>query len=412
MTIISQFAELEEIVCLTSFMVMRAIIDTIPQFISPYTSDMISLAISSHLFSLNDRKCAESAIGVLDTLASKVAPRVLLPAVFTRLSTAFESGRESLMTLFNLMGNILSNMSKTDLEDSMLNLTTFFLGAFDIRLQVSEKVMSADDVVIAEGCIISSFLQLVMKLNESHFKPLFLKIVDWATLNVSFMALKDDQKIKRQLTLFRLMDQMFGRLKALAVPYYGYLLDTTLSILEVTQKGPDRMDLWKHAMSTLQKYFLYDSQGMLNIDLVQSHFLVALIDEKKFERIMVPLVDQLDKISFHEGDYLLNMTEYLVSSMGQFIILAKADGQRKALNRAVCMKSRSQEPRVRFMAIQIMREFYAKAGDEMLALFPETIPFIAELMEDDDEEVEEGCQELCRVIQEYLGEPIQQYFSA
>lgn len=32
-----------------------------------------------------------------------------------------------------------------------------------------------------ENSIISAFLQMVMKMNEALFKPLFLKIVDWAT---------------------------------------------------------------------------------------------------------------------------------------------------------------------------------------------------------------------------------------
>jgi U3 small nucleolar RNA-associated protein 10 len=44
-----------------------------------------------------------------------------------------------------------------------------------------------------------------------------------------------------------------------------------------------------------------------------------------------------------------------------------------------------------------------------LALLPETVPFVAELMEDDNIEVERLCQALIRQIEALSGESMENY---
>jgi U3 small nucleolar RNA-associated protein 10 len=57
-----------------------------------------------------------------------------------------------------------------------------------------------------------------------------------------------------------------------------------------------------------------------------------------------------------------------------------------------------------------MQEFYMRLGEEFLVLLPETIPFLAELMEDSDESVQATCQELAAEIQKHLGEDLATFF--
>lgn len=134
------------------------------------------------------------------------------------------------------------------------------------------------------------------------------------------------------------------------------------------------------------------------------------MDDKKFDKIVNPLLDQVEVPGAHGSDYLTHMMDYVIPAVGQFALRASSEPHRKALNRAVCMATRSTRPEVRLAGIYILKEMYDKVGDAMLVFFPETIPFLAELMEDEDEDVEGACQDLCAVIQGYLGEPIQQYF--
>ena len=81
---------------------------------------------------------------------------------------------------------------------------------------------------------------------------------------------------------------------------------------------------------------------------------------------------------------------------------------------------------VRQSVLHILMAMYNKLGESLLIMLPETIPFLAELLEgmlwscsglswvfvvlDEDEQVEQLCQKLIKIIEELLGESIQQYF--
>lgn len=75
--------------------------------------------------------------------------------------------------------------------------------------------------------------------------------------------------------------------------------------------------------------------------------------------------------------------------------------------------TRSSSPMVRFASLKVIQEFYTRLGEEFLILLPETVPFLAELMEDSSPEVEHLCQEVIKLIDGYLGEneSITSYFT-
>ncbi|KAJ2754358.1 HEAT repeat-containing protein 1, partial [Coemansia sp. BCRC 34490] len=52
---------------------------------------------------------------------------------------------------------------------------------------------------------------------------------------------------------------------------------------------------------------------------------------------------------------------------------------------------------------------YEQLGEEYLILLPETIPYLAELLEDDDSRVERATRETIKVIESFLGESLQSY---
>lgn len=51
-----------------------------------------------------------------------------------------------------------------------------------------------------------------------------------------------------------------------------------------------------------------------------------------------------------------------------------------------------------------------KLGEDFMPLLPETVPFLAELLEDDNDTMEECTQNAIRTLEDILGEPIQKYF--
>lgn len=55
-------------------------------------------------------------------------------------------------------------------------------------------------------------------------------------------------------------------------------------------------------------------------------------------------------------------------------------------------------------------EIARKLGEDFMPLLPETVPFLAEMLEDEDEAAEKCAQNAVRTLEEILGEPLQKYF--
>jgi len=55
-------------------------------------------------------------------------------------------------------------------------------------------------------------------------------------------------------------------------------------------------------------------------------------------------------------------------------------------------------------------EIARKLGEDFMPLLPETVPFLAEMLEDEDEDTEKCAQNAVRTLEEILGEPLQKYF--
>lgn len=64
----------------------------------------------------------------------------------------------------------------------------------------------------------------------------------------------------------------------------------------------------------------------------------------------------------------------------------------------------------RLFAITSCVEIAKKLGNDFLPLLPETIPFFAEMLEDENVDVEKACQASVQELERVLGEPLQKYF--
>lgn len=58
----------------------------------------------------------------------------------------------------------------------------------------------------------------------------------------------------------------------------------------------------------------------------------------------------------------------------------------------------------------IQVEIARKLGEDFMPLLPETMPFLAEILEDEDETTEKCAQNAVCALEEILGEPLQKYF--
>eukprot|EP00750_Incisomonas_marina_P009467 INCI16013.2.p1 GENE.INCI16013.2~~INCI16013.2.p1 ORF type:complete len:2717 (-),score=507.89 INCI16013.2:1526-9676(-) len=119
------------------------------------------------------------------------------------------------------------------------------------------------------------------------------------------------------------------------------------------------------------------------------------------------------------GQHLAGTEPFLAYTLGAvvpcLVQLARAaadDSLWKPLHFKVCMKSRSDDWRVRFAALKVLQRCFEVIGEEFLVLLPETIPFLAELLEDESPHVEALCRALKQQIEELSGEELDPYLNA
>jgi len=77
------------------------------------------------------------------------------------------------------------------------------------------------------------------------------------------------------------------------------------------------------------------------------------------------------------------------------------------MNAILLKNMRSDDRHTRLATVLCEQSLTRRLGEEWLGLLPEMLPFISELMEDDDEIVERECQRWKNGMEEILGESLE-----
>uniref|UniRef100_A0AAA9RYM1 HEAT repeat-containing protein 1 n=1 Tax=Bos taurus TaxID=9913 RepID=A0AAA9RYM1_BOVIN len=375
--------------------------------------------------------CVAEVVSTLEALAIPQLPSLMPPLLTTMRSTReLVSGEVYLLSALaalqkvvetlphfispylegvlsqNLMGPFMSVlrehigvMRKEELASHQPQLTTFFLEALDFRTQHAENDL--EEIGKTENYIIDCLVAMVVKLSEVTFRPLFFKLFDWAKT--------EDAPKDRLLTFYNLADCIAEKLKGLFTLFAGHLVKPfadTLNQVNISKTDEAFFDsendpekcclLLQFILNCLYKIFLFDTQ----------HFL----SKERAEALMVPLVDQLENRLGGEEKFQERVTKHLIPCLAQFSVAMADDSLWKPLNYQILLKTRDSSPKVRFAALITVLALAEKLRENYIVLLPESIPFLAELMEDECEEVEHQCQKTIQQLETLLGEPLQSYF--
>ncbi|XP_033697895.1 HEAT repeat-containing protein 1 isoform X3 [Tursiops truncatus] len=391
-----------EVYLLSALVALQKVAGTLPHFISPYLEDVLLQVI--HLEKVTSEMAPASQANVhlmslKKTLATTLSPRVLLPAI-NKTYKQIEKNWKNLMGPFmSILCEHIGVMRKEELASHQPQLTTFFLEALDFRAQHSENDL--EEIGKTENYIIDCLMAMVVKLSEVTFRPLFFKLFDWAKT--------EDAPKDRLLTFYNLADCIAEKLKGLFTLFAGHLVKPfadTLNQVNISKTDEAFFDsesdpekcclLLQFILNCLYKIFLFDTQ----------HFL----SRERAEALMMPLVDQLENRLGGEETFQERVTKHLIPCLAQFAVAMADDSLWKPLNYQILLKMRDSSPKVRFAALITVLALAEKLRENYIVLLPESIPFLAELMEDECEEVEHQCQKTVQRLETILGEPLQGYF--
>ncbi|XP_043109963.1 HEAT repeat-containing protein 1 isoform X3 [Puntigrus tetrazona] len=406
-----------EIYLLSAVTALQRVSETLPHFISPYLEDTISQVARLTLLAKKLTSCPQLSArlsSLSTTVATKVPPRVLIPTITKCYCTMVETQQNRLGPLMIILKEHITHMEKDQLNNHQSELTSFFLSALDFRAQHCQGDLKKTGEI--EGCVIDCLLVMVMKLSEVTFRPFFFKLFDWSKM--------DGASKNRMLTFYRVANLIANKLKGLFVLFAGQLVKPISELLhqlnishtekpffDSEDEDDDEEDsdddddednvtksslLLKHVLDCLHKIFLYDTQRFLS--------------KERADALLGPLVDQLENMLGGDEIYKTHITKHLVPCIAQFAVAMRDDSQWKVLNYQILLKTRHSSPKVRFSALVMLLEMASKLRENYMVLLPETIPFLAELMEDECEEVEQQVQKVIHEMETILGEPLQSYF--
>ncbi|BFF95075.1 HEAT repeat-containing protein 1 homolog [Drosophila madeirensis] len=389
-------------VCSTLVTAFHKLFKALPLFLGPYLVDIISalvrLSVQLNSPLLAQEKRAQALRLRLQELWSVVAHgvevRILVPSCTKTYSSLLE------LQAYDEVGQLMSQLllqcvkhnTNAQLQPVQEALSEFFLQALEFRLQVRGRGLERSQVSQIEGGISEAFVTWILKLSESSFRPMYSKVHKWA---------KESSARETQLTYFLLTNRIAEALKSLFVLFANDFIGDSSQLLQqhntlnpaftAGDNAEDDEELLVAILGTLNHVFVHCTDEFIN--------------EHRFNTLMQPLVDQL------ENDLVLGSEplQLALSNCIAQLAVATNDVMWKQLNSQVLLKTRTTTPEVRILAFNTCVSIARKLGESFAPLLPETVPFVAELLEDEHQRVEKNTRNGVQELEAILGEPIQKY---
>lgn len=429
---------------------VSALVAKLGAFLAPQLPDVLAVVLHPSVLTCSAAHCTELGAGIRKELAEKVPARLLLAPLAAAFDKAAAAGADAVCALLDMLATAIGAMDAAAIASYHETVFAALLRALDSRRRAvlgadnaAEAAISAD-VQRMESAAVEALVELTLKLSESRFKPLFFRLLEWAT---AAPAAEESNSIAtstlpRLVSLFAAVNALAERLRSVFTPYFQALLDPALAALDpggtagtastkkkrkkgasaapgdglAAELAPLDSLLRLQVIRALHRCFLYDATGFL--------------DEARFDRILGPLVAQLhweppaqevlEELPLSSGlegslhpaaaAALDAPARALVACLAQMSLAAGGgDARWRPLNHAVLMATRSTVTRTRLAALEAAAALAAALQEEYLPLLPEALPFLAELLEDDQHAIEARAAETVKALEELSGEDLKEY---
>ena len=247
------------------FSCLEAGFSTIPQFMSPYIHPIINILGSPQIVSKLDvvHKCILS-------ISQNAEHRVVFQECNAKLDKIILKGDAFLKVSIDILNESLNSAKQKDVVNLNTEWVEFFISLFDSKNTLdSHNDMSEDDIMRP---ILDLFTKFTLKLNEKVFKPVVLRLVDWA-----FADLDAKNILERQVIFFKLTERLLGTLQSIFVPYWSYFIEHALEKLV----QPDlQKKLWRSCVKSIGNMLALDTVGFTTRD--------------RFDQLAPALVNQIN----------------------------------------------------------------------------------------------------------------------
>lgn len=201
------------------FTLFSALFVHLPFMISPGHLDKIILLSFKSANADIEESSDESRQESLRLMARKVDVGATLGAVDRNWQHAVQAGPIAVNELLEVVTIAVDKHPKSTIAKNIGVLTKVLFRAFDLR---REQIALGDDALFessaideAEAALNDVTIKMIYKLNDSTFRPIFLKFVEWATTGA---PKKDEQgQVSRLTTFYKFLEVFFGTLQVCVI---------------------------------------------------------------------------------------------------------------------------------------------------------------------------------------------------
>eukprot|EP00871_Galdieria_phlegrea_P002809 jgi/Galph1/3529/GphlegSOOS_G2234.1 len=407
----------------------------------------------STLSALMKRVVERQVENVLGQLIQEVITSVPAPtAMETFHSVARETQLSSSRGIFIIgcLDKWLENISNKELRARQHDVFVLMLQMLDIRKQsvemgILQNQKEREELEKLETEVGKLVVKQALRSMESDFKVLFVRLIGWcdeqfSSSEVLMIPSRNSQMcpfhscLERLAPFLKVACLLADGLHELFVPYFSYIVDWCLWIASrktLMEDSVKTSDGWKvFSKRKRELVTANDRQVACHYQVLQvtvmtqalhairlySRWLQEVFTQVLFESILHSIDCRL------QSDAILVDVDELASLVACFaeklvIDIGKENGNSTekvdldrrlaSLNRLLFLKCREKNVKVKQMAMRCVEQMIRGLGHSFLPLLPETLPLLAECLE--DEVIEKNALALVQFLEDLSGEPIQKY---
>lgn len=370
---------------LSILLLFTTVVKSIPSFLTSNLSNLFDVIFFSNEVDTTTR------LSVIELVVENIDSKEILKTLYKDWDKTICQSNDSVA--ISLFLSVLEATVEAINKKTATSQSPFF---FKLLLSLFEyrSISSFDNNTISriEATVYQIANSYVLKMNDKVFRPLFVILVKWA-FDGEGVKNSTITESERLIAFFKFFNRLQSNLRGIITSYFTYLLERTVELLNrFVKKSISDINLQRLVINSLISSFKYDRDDYWR-------------STSRFEIICESLVHQLSIIDNSIG-------KYLVKAIGSLALNNNgAEEHSQLMNKllishmkATCTSSE------KLWAVRSIKLIYSKVGESWLILLPQLVPTIAELLEDEDEEVEfEVRTGLVKVVENVLGEPFDRY---
>ena len=361
-----EWTEKEVAVVQNSFLYcLQRLVETFVGFLHPLLPRLV--ALSCKLSGSSSPSTIGRSKMLLSCLATTIPPHTTL-SLSTQLLEKVWCEASSVPAFVNFVADNCKRLERNQLSSVSKQVVELFTMALGYR---TKPGIDMDSVNQVEESIISAFLTIALRLSLEDFIPVYHKLVSLHMVGTN----------SQLTTMFNLTSKVASKLKSL----FSFGVESCLVGVTNILKEERPAELVSACLNSLTMVMTYNKVEMITI--VQYEQLVATL--------LSPLVLTSPSLS---------------PCLVQLTISTPDDTNWKHLHYQLLLILRDSRASIRLMILSVLTKCVTDRTDTYLPVLPDAVPFLQEILEDDDQTVEAACRDFIQHMETTFGQNLESYF--